>query len=608
MNEVIRKHRDLIMISMDIIFIVFSYLLAYFIRNDFGALYHIETFGPVMKWLPAVIILNLISSRIFKVNKILWQYMSVDEVISLTISIILPNLFWFFMLFILKLYSYPKTVPVIATMLLIMAELGVRLLYRLIKRKNIQSKRRYKAIIIGAGRAGSIILRDLTLTDRYDCRVIGFIDDDQKKKGQKISGVEVLGTTDDLPEIVRFTKADIAYLAIKNITQAERKKIIDKCKAINLKTKIITFDSIDGDKLTPKIRDVSIDDLLGRGEINLDNDKIKSYVSGKTVMVTGGGGSIGSEICRQILRYEPKQLVIVDIYENNMYDLQQEINIKKKHNEISNDIEIICLIGSVREKARINEIIHKYKPFILFHAAAHKHVPLVEDSPAEAIKNNVFGTYNVVKCCIENKVDTFVLISTDKAVNTTNVMGATKRMCELIVQGFRNNGITKLCAVRFGNVLGSNGSVIPLFKKQIESGGPVTVTDPKIIRYFMTIPEAAQLVIQAGTYAHEGEIFVLDMGEPVKILDLAENLIRLSGFVPNEDIKIEFTGLRPGEKMYEELILDKEKHAKTANDLIYVSEPLDIDEKMVEEKLSKLNNLLDKNKEEIKDGILNIIK
>ena len=607
-NKLLSKYREVLLVSIDIVFVIISYITAYFIRVDFGTLFSLETFKPVIIYLPLTILINLGFSLLLRVNKTLWQYISIDEVVRVCVSIFLSNIVILVLLFIFNVNAYPKTVPIIAMLILVILMLGIRVIYRMYRRNVMQSHRNHRALIIGAGQAGAIILKDLTLTDRYDCKVVGFVDDDLGKKGKIISGIEVLGTTDKLEEIVNKTHADVAYVAIKNISRDDRKKIIDKCKAINLKTKSITFETVDGDKLSTKIRDVSIDDLLGRGEIKLDNSQISSLVTNKVVMVTGGGGSIGSEICRQIIKFKPSKLVIVDIYENNMYDLQQDINIKKKHNEIDKDIEIVCLIGSVREKERINTIMETYHPYVVFHAAAHKHVPLVEDSPAEAVKNNVFGTYNVVKCCIANKVDTFVLISTDKAVNPTNAMGATKRMCEIIVQGFRNNGVTKLCAVRFGNVLGSNGSVIPLFKKQIESGGPVTVTDPNIIRYFMTIPEAAQLVIQAGTYAHEGEIFVLDMGSPVKIVDLAENLIRLSGFIPNKDIMIEFTGLRPGEKMYEELILDKENHKKTSNDLIYISEPIDLCEQDVESKISILKNVLDKDKVTVKNTLLEIIK
>ena len=607
-NKLLSKYREVLLVSIDIVFVIISYITAYFIRVDFGTLFSLETFKPVIIYLPLTILINLGFSLLLRVNKTLWQYISIDEVVRVCVSIFLSNIVILVLLFIFNVNAYPKTVPIIAMLILVILMLGIRIIYRMYRRNVMQSHRNHRALIIGAGQAGAIILKDLTLTDRYDCKVVGFVDDDLGKKGKIISGIEVLGTTDKLEEIVNKTHSDVAYVAIKNISRDDRKKIIDKCKAINLKTKIITFETVDGDKLSTKIRDVSIDDLLGRGEIKLDNSQISSLVTNKVVMVTGGGGSIGSEICRQIIKFKPSKLVIVDIYENNMYDLQQDINIKKKHNEIDKNIEIVCLIGSVREKERINTIMETYHPYVVFHAAAHKHVPLVEDSPAEAVKNNVFGTYNVVKCCIANKVDTFVLISTDKAVNPTNAMGATKRMCEIIVQGFRNNGVTKLCAVRFGNVLGSNGSVIPLFKKQIESGGPVTVTDPNIIRYFMTIPEAAQLVIQAGTYAHEGEIFVLDMGSPVKIVDLAENLIRLSGFIPNKDIMIEFTGLRPGEKMYEELILDKENHKKTSNDLIYISEPIDLCEQDVESKISILKNVLDKDKVTVKNTLLEIIK
>ena len=593
LTKFIRKYRSIVLATCDALMICISYFLAYYIRMDFGNLFSVETAETVFNTFIWVIILNMGFLLLFKVNKTLWQYISIDEVMRVVLAVFCANASWFVLVCVIPIASYPRSVPIIASMILILLMLGLRILYRMYRRHEMQSNRKHRAVIIGAGSAGALTLRDLTMSDRYDSKVVGFIDDSKQKQGKILSGIQVLGTTEDLELIVEKYHIDRAFIAIKNISKKDLKDIIEKCRMISLETKIISFEMMDGDRSVAQIRDVSIDDLLGRGEIKLDSTGIKNYLSDQVIMVTGGGGSIGSELVRQIMKFKPKMIVLLDIYENSMYEVQQEIKINQMHGLVDKNIEIVCLIGSVRDKDRIDRIMKQYHPSVVFHAAAHKHVPLVEDSPMEAIKNNVFGTYNTIQCCIANQVKKFVLISTDKAVNPTNVMGASKRMCEIIVQGLRNNGVTELCAVRFGNVLGSHGSVIPLFKEQIAMGGPVTVTDPNIIRYFMTIPEAAQLVLQAGTYAHNGEIFVLDMGSPVKITDLAENLIRLSGFKPGVDIKIEYIGLRPGEKMYEELALGQEHREKTENDLIYVNEPSAYTETDVNEKLDHLHNVLD---------------
>jgi len=603
----LRKNRELFLGISDALMVCVSYFLAYFLRMDFGKVVTAETLNPVVNTMVWVLLINMIFLLLFKVNQTLWQYISVDEVIRVVVAIACANGLWLLLVFLISIPGYPRSVPIIAAMILVLLMLGVRVLYRIYRRNQMQSVKKHRAVIIGAGSAGALALRDITLSSRYDSKVIGFIDDSPVKKGKIISGAEVLGSTDDLENVREKYNVDRAYIAIKSISKENLKIIVEKCRNANLATKIVSFEMVDSDKGITQVRDVSIDDLLGRGEIKLDNSGIRSYLNGKTIMVTGGGGSIGSELVRQILHFHPKRIVLVDIYENCMYDVQQEVKIDTSHGLYPSDIEMVCLIGSIRDKARIDEIMEKYHPSVVFHAAAHKHVPLVEGSPEEAIKNNVFGTNNVIRSCIEHGVERFVQISTDKAVNPTNVMGATKRMCEILVQGYRNNGVTKLCAVRFGNVLGSHGSVIPLFKEQIEKGGPVTVTDPNIIRYFMTIPEAAQLVLQAGMYAQSGEIFVLDMGTPVKIADLAENMIRLSGFIPNVDIAIEYTGLRPGEKMYEELNLDREKQTKTENDLIFVNEPSDFTEADIQKKLGILKNVLDTHGD-YRETMLNVIK
>ena len=599
MNKVylwISRHREIIMAFIDAFTVVASYLLAFFIRTDFGRLaYPLATNALWNNMLWAVVI-NLLSILLFRINRSLWMYVSIDEALRVGCAVFTGNFVWWIIVILIKVAEYIRSIPIMAGIIQLMLMLSLRFMYRMFRRDVMQSRRNHRALILGAGSAGAMALREISYSDRYDTKVIGFLDKNPNKVKKRLSGVTVLGTDDQMEEIVRKYDIDTAFIAIKNISKSELKALIEQCRELNLRTKIVSFQMDDDpSKSRASVRNVSINDLLGRGELYLNNEQIGGYLTGKTIMVTGAGGSIGSELVRQIMQFVPERLVLLDIYENNMYDLQQEINIERRKGTGQMQTEVICLIGSVRDRDRVNQIMAKYKPDVVFHAAAHKHVPLVEDSPLEAIKNNVLGTKNVVENAILNGVKKFVLISTDKAVRTTNVMGATKRMCELIVEGYKNNGVTQLCAVRFGNVLGSNGSVIPLFEKQIENGGPVTVTDPNIIRYFMTIPEAAQLVLQAGAYAHTGEIFILDMGKPVKIVDLARNLIQLSGLIPDEDIEIKYTGLRPGEKLYEELLVDPKNCTKTNNNLIFVAEPEDISMDTVNEKLNRLKDLVSRN-------------
>lgn len=442
-----------------------------------------------------------------------------------------------------------------------------------------------RAMIIGGGNAGAALIREIQTTDKIAYNPVCVIDDDTGKVGKRIGNVKIVGTTEDIKKCAEKYAIDEILIAIPSATKAEIKRIYEICKTTDCKVKTLPgiYQIVSGEASVASLREVQITDLLGREQIKVNLDEIMGYIEGQVVLVTGGGGSIGNELCRQIATHSPKQLIILDIYENNAYDIEQEL--KRKHPSLN----LLALIASIRDKGKMEDVFEKYHPDIVFNAAAHKHVPLMETSPNEAVKNNVFGTLNVARCADKYGVKVFVQISTDKAVNPTNIMGATKRICEMIIQTIgRNSKNTKFVAVRFGNVLGSNGSVIPLFERQIAEGGPVTVTHKDIIRYFMTIPEAVSLVLQAGAYAKGGQIFVLDMGEPVKIYDLAYNLIKLSGLEPNVDIEIKCTGLRPGEKLYEERLMDEEGMQTTPNGLINIANPIQLDEKNLWKKLDEL--------------------
>lgn len=441
-----------------------------------------------------------------------------------------------------------------------------------------------RVMIIGAGKAGILILKEMKASEKVHGYPVCMIDDDKDKQGRVIDGVSIMGSRKDIARLVREKGIDEIYVAIPTAPPEDIKDILKICQETGCQVKILpgVYQLMNGEVTISRLRKVEIEDLLGREQVNVNLDEIMGYVKGKVVLVTGGGGSIGSELCRQLAGHKVRQLIIFDIYENNAYEIQQEL--KRKYP----DLDMVVLIGSVRNTNRLDYLFRTYRPDIVYHAAAHKHVPLMEDSPNEAIKNNVLGTYKTARAAIKYKAQRFILISTDKAVNPTNIMGASKRLCEMVVQMSNQKSSTEFVAVRFGNVLGSNGSVIPLFKQQIESGGPVTVTHKDIIRYFMTIPEAVSLVIQAGAYAKGGEIFVLNMGNPVRILDMAENLIRLSGYEPYKDIDICFTGLRPGEKLYEELLMDEEGLQKTVNDRIFIGKPIDMDYDRFERALQRL--------------------
>lgn len=550
--------------------------------------------------------------KMFGLNKSLWSYLGVNEIVNICVSVFVADL----ITSILYQYMLPDTFSnirfaIFSPLLIIAGMMFIRMLYRAFREKEAgrTGKATYKnTFIIGAGDAGYILLKELSKNNIFRANVVGLIDD--RRKNSVISGVTVIGTTYELLKLIPKYEVEQVFLAIPSIDAYNKNRILNILKEANISIKImgsgITVE--DGESISKHLKDVSIEDLLGRGEVKLSQGEIRSYLRGKSVLVTGAGGSIGSQIVREIFKFKPSNLILVDVNENALYMLERDLDFERSHSKEYEGVNYISEIVSIREKEALREVFDKYKPEVVFHAAAHKHVPLMERRPQEAIKNNVFGTKNVMDVAIEKDVERFIMISTDKAVNPANAMGASKRLTEIILQSKGNKYKTKFAAVRFGNVLGSNGSVIPIFKEQIRKGGPITITHRNIIRYFMTIPEAAQLVLQAGYYASEGEIFLLDMGEPVKIIDLAINLIKLSGLEPYKDIAIEEIGLRPGEKMYEELSLDYENSEKTDNKMIYKNTTLDIDVDELNVKLDKLQAMLGHaTNEEIRDELFNII-
>lgn len=585
-----KSWKTLIIIIIDLFMVNMAYLFSINITNsgDFTLIAKIYTHDCVV-----LSFIYLICFYSFKMYESLWHLTGTDEFLlgvggNILAGILSIGYTRFFGSVI------PLNVSVVGVLLSIFFVLGYRILYRVYRRILLYIPFKYssdqrRVMVVGAGSAGTMIINEMMARRELKYNPIVLIDDDKSKLGKRISGVKIEGNRHDIPYIAREQEIDLILIAIPSLDAKNKSEIIEICKNTNCKLKIIPgmYEIITGDATVSRIKDVDLEDLLGRDPIQLDSKGISDYIEGKTILVTGGGGSIGSELCRQISLFNPKRLIIFDIYENNVYDIQNELK------ENFPDMNLTVLIGSVRDRKRLHEIFTKYKIDVVFHAAAHKHVPLMEDSPKEAIKNNVFGTLNLALEASSANIERFVMISTDKAVNPTNIMGATKRLCEMIIQAMDKQSKTEFVAVRFGNVLGSNGSVIPLFKKQIANGGPVTVTHKKIIRYFMLIPEASQLVLQAGAFAKGGEIFVLDMGKPVKIYDLACDLIKLSGLEPNRDIKIVFTGLRPGEKLYEELLMSEEGLEDTVHKKIYVGKPTFEDMDTLKEKLEQLENLLE---------------
>ena len=532
-------------------------------------------------------IMSLLIFWLFRLYHSLWQYASIAEVYRIAEACIIVELVHFLSNKIMG-NMLPRSCYFNAAIYLIIAICASRFMYRMIrtvlnKYRNIKTSN--NVMIIGAGEATNVIMREIQNSSYLaNSNIACIIDDDRRKVGKYIRGVKVIGTRDKIKEAAKLYDIDEIIFAIPSASNEVKRDILNICKETDCTLKILpgVYQMVDGEINVNSIRNVDVLDLLGRDPIEVDIESIMGYVKDKVIRVTGGGGSIGSELCRQLVSHKPKQLIIFDIYENNAYDIQQELKINYP------DANVVTLIGSIRNVSRLESVFAQYKPDIVYHAAAHKHVPLMEVSPDEAVKNNVVGTWNVARMADKYGVKKFVMISTDKAVNPTNVMGATKRICEMIVQTYNEISKTDFVAVRFGNVLGSNGSVIPLFKRQIEAGGPVTVTDPNIIRYFMTIPEAVSLVLQAGAYAKGGEIFILDMGEPVKIDDLAKNLIRLSGYTLGVNMEIKYTGLRPGEKLYEELLMKEEGLQETDNKLIHIGKPIEFDKENFFDNLEKL--------------------
>ena len=547
-----------------------------------------EHMGNLLAFLPVYLIMVLLFFRLAGLYSSLWEFAGLEEAIRIIAASALVSIVQFCVMLVLK-RRIPRSFPFLNAVFLSLAIGIVRYSYRIARSmlRQPQGLRRARTMLVGAGAAASVALKDLSEADTSRNRVVCIIDDDPLKQGQRMRGVPVVGGRKDIPAMVRRYQVEQIILAIPSATASQLRELTSICQDTGCETKILpSITQIASGRLDIRaIRKVQIEDLLGRDSVSVNLEEIASYVEGKVVLVTGGGGSIGSELCRQLAAHHPSRLLIFDISENGAYAIQQEL----AHTHPALRVEV--LIGSIRDAARLDSVFDTYRPQIVYHAAAHKHVPLMEENPREAVKNNVFGTRNLCEAADRFGAEIFVQISTDKAVNPTNVMGATKRICEMLVQSFSRRSDTKFVCVRFGNVLGSSGSVIPLFRRQIEQGGPVTVTHKDIIRYFMTIPEAVSLVLQAGAYASDGEIFVLDMGEPVRIDDLARNMIRLSGYEPDVDMEVRYVGLRPGEKLYEELLLDEEGIRSTANQLIHIGKPLEIDEDGFRSQLAALEVL-----------------
>lgn len=598
-------HRRIVLIIFDIMTVCVSSIIPLWLRFIDEETIPDVYIGSAWDFLLINIVITLIIFYLFKLYQSLWAFAGPTEAQNIVAACFLCAVLNYGGMKLLR-FPIPRSYFFMYALVLTAITTFGRFSYRFIrsiKHKAQNKKNASKVMVIGAGEAGNTVIKELVNSTYCTMSVKCIIDDNSNKWGQFIQGIKIVGGRDKIIESAAFYGIDEIIIAIPSANRATMRELVEICKETNCKLRTLPgiYQLVNGEVNVSKIRDVDVEDLLGRDPIKVDMESIYNYVKGKVILVTGGGGSIGSELCRQIAGHDPKQLIIVDIYENNAYDIQQELKYKYP------ELDLVVLIASVRNTNRMNYIMEKYHPDIIYHAAAHKHVPLMEDSPNEAIKNNVFGTWKTAQAAVQYGVKKFVMISTDKAVNPTNIMGASKRICEMIIQTYNRHYDTEFVAVRFGNVLGSNGSVIPLFKIQIMAVGPVTVTHPDIIRYFMTIPEAVSLVLQAGVYAKGGEIFVLDMGEPVKILDLAKNLIRLSGYKVDEDIKIEFTGLRPGEKLYEELLMNEEGLTDTENKLIHIGKPIEFDEVKFYAQLYNLEKAVDMECEDVRPMIQEIV-
>ena len=605
-QKIMRYERILLIVILDFLCTMGAFFAALWLRFDFKySSIPVEYMNEYLRVVPFWAIFTILVFIVFKLYNSVWSYVSGDEVLRIGIAYMFLAVLGIVSIFVFKI-DMPRSVYVLGIIFNCILTVILRFSYRFLRMvKNhlgdvVEGDKKENVMIIGAGAAGRALLGEF---NRNATRIVCFIDDNPNKWKKMLHGIPIVGGRNAIPEAASKYDVDVIIYAIPSGTNKDKKEILEICSKTNCKVQVVPgiYQLVNGDISLSQLRRVDAQDLLGRDPIKVNLDEILEYIKGKVVMVTGGGGSIGSELCRQIARSNPKLLIIFDIYENNAYDIQMEL----QHTCPNLNMEV--LIGSVRNTARLDYVMGKYKPDIVFHAAAHKHVPLMEDSPNEAIKNNVFGTYKMAQASAKYGVKKFVLISTDKAVNPTNIMGASKRLCEMVVQMMSRHTDTEFVAVRFGNVLGSNGSVIPLFKKQIASGGPVTVTHPDITRFFMTIPEAVSLVLQAGYYAHGGEIFVLDMGEPVKIADMARNLISLSGYEPDVDIKIEYTGLRPGEKLYEELLMSEEGLQDTQNSMIHIGKPIVMDDDKFIEQLGVLEKAYKEEVTNMKEIVAEIV-
>lgn len=601
--------RVLLLVIYDLAAIEVASFMALFIRFDFTMNDEMVRYLAIYRQHQILVMgITIIIFAACRLYTSIWSYASIREMMNIMLASIL------YMLLVTAVYDFlepesngmPRSFYLLSAAFLFVLVFFVRFIYRAIREfRGLTNKNRVtkRVMVIGAGAAGAGLIKEIKANPSLKKKLVCIVDDDTTKVGKRMFGVFVAGTTEDIPNLVKSYVIDQILIAMPSASAEERKRILDICKTTGCEMMIIPgiYQIIRGDVSVSQLKHVDVNDLLGREPIEVDIDSIMGYVKDKVIMVTGAGGSIGSELCRQIASHQPKQLIMLDIYENTTYEVQNELKANFP------ELNLVVLIASVRNTARIDHIFEMYRPDIVYHAAAHKHVPLMEANPNEAIKNNVLGTWKVVMASDKWKVSKFVLISTDKAVNPTSIMGASKRICEMLVQTYNNHSETDFVAVRFGNVLGSHGSVIPLFKRQIAEGGPVTVTHPDIIRYFMTIPEAVSLVLQAGAFAKGGEIFVLDMGKPVKIDDLARNLILLSGLKPDIDIKIKYVGLRPGEKLYEELLMDEEGLQDTENKLIHIGHPIKLDEEKFIKQIENLSDYVQKEPDDIKRYVKNIV-